>query len=334
MATQSRLQTKLTELLDCLSSVDGLINCHVANFFTHNLWSAVLPPRVVQELEQMNDLSKFPSVYQEYIQNGTRLWGKNCPNLDNFLVKSNTMSIRTDTSCLTPLYKLSEKMVDLGYVMEPSIKLKDFMSEKKMHEVEKTAPLAQALAQLTGTQHIVDIGGGKGYLSSSLSLQCGLHVLALDSSAITTCGASRLEKMMAKRTRLTEPVSCHREILYVSPQLALDPLLKKHFGLNTEKAGVLGLHTCGNLATTCCQMFVRQNVPWLVNVGCCYHLIHEQFEGNTFWSNIEMNNTEDWGFPMSAFLINKKTKLGRNARMLAAHSLERLIRDGVKEVGT
>lgn len=47
--------------------------------------------------------------------------------------------------------------------------------------------------------------------------------------------------------------------------------------------GLVGLHTCGNLASSSIRLFLSNpEVNFLCNVGCCYHLIEEEFSKNVF----------------------------------------------------
>ncbi|XP_050696122.1 protein split ends-like isoform X2 [Eriocheir sinensis] len=47
--------------------------------------------------------------------------------------------------------------------------------------------------------------------------------------------------------------------------------------------GLVGLHTCGNLASSSLRLFVSDpRVAFLCNVGCCYHLLEEEFSRNTY----------------------------------------------------
>ncbi|KAG0719157.1 Methyltransferase-like protein 25 [Chionoecetes opilio] len=51
----------------------------------------------------------------------------------------------------------------------------------------------------------------------------------------------------------------------------------------TSVLGMVGLHTCGNLASSSLRLFVANpRVKLLCNVGCCYHLIEEEFSRNTY----------------------------------------------------
>lgn len=96
-----------------------------------------------------------------------------------------------------------------------------------------------------------------------------------------------------------------------------------------EKLMVVGLHTCGNLSPSSLKLFVKNSdhARGLINVGCCYHLIDEEFEPSPFWSDEEMG-FNSYGFPMSSYLQKTKFALGRNARMLAVQSLDRLSNEG------
>lgn len=64
-------------------------------------------------------------------------------------------------------------------------------------------------------------------------------------------------------------------------------------------------------------------------MGCCYHLLTEEFIADDFF--VDRHATEDaievlgFGFPMSSYLQNQKFHLGRNARMLAAQSIDRTV---------
>lgn len=47
--------------------------------------------------------------------------------------------------------------------------------------------------------------------------------------------------------------------------------------------GLVGLHTCGNLASSSLRLFLSNPmVEFLCNVGCCYQLIEEKFSKNPF----------------------------------------------------
>lgn len=79
---------------------------------------------------------------------------------------------------------------------------------------------------------------------------------------------------------------------------------------------LVGLHTCGNLAASCLELFVanRNRIKSIVNIGCCYHLLDEKFVSNPDW--LRRNSAAgDAAFPMSEYLTNRGFALGRDARM-------------------
>ncbi|XP_040976370.1 methyltransferase-like protein 25 isoform X4 [Aquila chrysaetos chrysaetos] len=86
-----------------------------------------------------------------------------------------------------------------------------------------------------------------------------------------------------------------------------------------EDCMMVGLHTCGDLAANTLRIFTaKPEIKAVCSVGCCYHLLSEQFE------NQEECPEELWGFPMCQYLKDEGWCCGRNARMSACLALERV----------
>ncbi|XP_010135498.1 PREDICTED: methyltransferase-like protein 25, partial [Buceros rhinoceros silvestris] len=86
-----------------------------------------------------------------------------------------------------------------------------------------------------------------------------------------------------------------------------------------EDCMMVGLHTCGDLAANTLRIFTaKPEIKAVCSVGCCYHLLSEQFE------NQEECPEEVWGFPMCQYLKDRGWCCGRNARMSACLALERV----------
>ncbi|NXH58900.1 MET25 protein, partial [Rhabdornis inornatus] len=86
-----------------------------------------------------------------------------------------------------------------------------------------------------------------------------------------------------------------------------------------EDCMMVGLHTCGDLAANTLRIFTaKPEIKAVCSVGCCYHLLSEQFE------NQEECHDQIWGFPMCQYLKDKGWCCGRNARMSACLALERV----------
>ncbi|XP_067675091.1 probable methyltransferase-like protein 25 [Haliotis asinina] len=65
------------------------------------------------------------------------------------------------------------------------------MSQKKSHEVEVMAEVCAHIADVFQTNLTVDLGSGKGYLSTQLSYQFNHHVIGIDSSCTNAQGATK-----------------------------------------------------------------------------------------------------------------------------------------------
>lgn len=125
-----------------------------------------------------------------------------------------------------------------------------------------------------------------------------------------------------------------RSTNFITPTTDFSELFRQHFpeAPETTVFCLSGLHTCGNLASSCLQIF-SDNVAirTLCNVGCCYHLIDEEFAHNELYvafddpSICKSSASATFGFPMSSYLRDNRLAVGRNARMLASQSLNRTV---------
>eukprot|EP00079_Xenopus_tropicalis_P033954 XP_017947725.1 PREDICTED: methyltransferase-like protein 25 isoform X5 [Xenopus tropicalis] len=87
-----------------------------------------------------------------------------------------------------------------------------------------------------------------------------------------------------------------------------------------QESIMVGLHTCGDLAPNTLRIFTaKPEIKAVCSVGCCYHLLSEEFE-----SPEEEITVTTWGFPMSIHLKESSWFFGRNARMSACLALERV----------
>lgn len=128
-----------------------------------------------------------------------------------------------------------------------------------------------------------------------------------------------------------------RSTHFITPSTDFPALFRQHFPEATASTVfcLSGLHTCGNLAPSCLQIFAKNAaIRTLCNVGCCYHLINEQFANDDDVTSMDDNqpntastdtSSATFGFPMSSYLRDARQQLGRNARMLASQSLNRTV---------
>ena len=187
------------------------------------------------------------------------------------------------------------------------------MNPKKLHEIGALAIKIHELASLLNVTHILDIGGGQGYLSSVLGLEFGYQVIALDANAEQIRGGKR------RIDYITELFRKHKleingfvgfKLHEIDIEEDYDKLimsLEFEYGFNKCNWMVVGLHCCGDLSVSMIKGFCKRKnsrTKALFSVGCCYQLLSESeyFEPNV-------------GFPMS--LKPKLLNLGICRKMLA-----------------
>ncbi|XP_072257315.1 probable methyltransferase-like protein 25 isoform X2 [Pyxicephalus adspersus] len=78
------------------------------------------------------------------------------------------------------------------------IKTDQFMNDKKSHEVAIMSQLVKDITNIFHIKQVIDLGAGKGYLSSYLSMRYGLNVYGLDSSHTNTDGANKRNRKLKK----------------------------------------------------------------------------------------------------------------------------------------
>lgn len=92
---------------------------------------------------------------------------------------------------------------------------------------------------------------------------------------------------------------------YITPQTDFIDLFDQYFPQENPTGFCLsGLHTCGNLASSCLKIFTEnKDIDVLCNVGCCYHLLGEEYCVDEFFDNRKVREmTTECGFPMSNYL--------------------------------
>ncbi|XP_050546277.1 probable methyltransferase-like protein 25 isoform X2 [Daktulosphaira vitifoliae] len=322
------LKYKIEEVIKFLNPFLPIANSHVVNFITKNVWETVIPEDIKYDMNiygSNNLLLKF--------------WTNNpsTNSLSKFVALARCYILETYPTCY--FKKRDNVLKSLDIDLNEVYKLKEFMSAKKKHEVEILTSIINAFSELMDVNVIVDIGGGKGYLSSLLALAHNLNVLGIDSQSINSEGArnrtikfekywTSISKNNAKSNSIIkEKLNNYEEYYekykrkpividktykqvteYVTDHTNIAALVEKKFdAIKNKRAGLVGLHTC-------------------VNVGCCYHLLEEEFTIDPIWQDVKeaLNSEKCYGFPVSQFLKNKQFKLGRDARMCASQSPEKI----------
>uniref|UniRef100_A0A6P7G621 Methyltransferase-like protein 25 n=1 Tax=Diabrotica virgifera virgifera TaxID=50390 RepID=A0A6P7G621_DIAVI len=320
------LKDHIKQLTDYLEPFLPLANFHMVDYFINNAFVKYIPIKIQEDIQKIGYKEAVSCIFND---NYTDL-----PNLGIFNDKSKKFTLKNIKICLK-IDDLQEKLQSLGCSDPTRLKLDIFMTSKKSHEVDILSYIAAALSNISGTTHLIDIGDGKGYLSSMLALHHKIPVLGIDASAINTNGAvTRVKKLSRvwnavsspqKEVKSKEQVTSdlYKQVTkFVDSSIDFVELVSDIFLEKPDGLGIVGLHTCGNLAATSLRVFAANlSIKTICNVGCCYHLLSERFEDDRY----NVGNEEDRGFPISNYLISERYKIGRAGRMIAAQSMERIL---------
>lgn len=193
---------------------------------------------------------------------------------------------------------------------------------------------------------MIDAGDGKGYLSSHLSIAYGIKVLGIDSKCARTASASERYKYLLNppkkvrkdntnglRQLSLDEMNYRNTTHYITPQTDFVGLFSENFMRSREDIPgfcLTGLHTCGDLASTCLKVFRESNqISAICNIGCCYHLNSQRFDDtNQFNFNPALDSHRPlvgYGFPLSRYMYENQFGVGASARQLSAESVHRTV---------
>ncbi|XP_062299748.1 methyltransferase-like protein 25 [Scomber scombrus] len=211
------IQRRIDEVMRFLSATLSIANAHTVEFYTHDVWKrfmAVPPEEVLSAFSSCSDHQREPEVRGKgYHEQSSTTFGF-C-NDSNRLVDTHALLQAAKAHSLPGLgvcmsrdellqalrhsrFESGNPPAELGAELEPE----EFMNSKKSHEVQSMSVVVACLAKRCGVKQVIDIGSGKGYLSSFLSLQHGLQVYGIDSSSTNTHGAQERNRKLKKFSRV------------------------------------------------------------------------------------------------------------------------------------
>lgn len=348
-----RIRQQIDSIVRFLEPNMGFINCHMVDYLTEQHWKQYVPKAIRGELETCEDYLQAKEVFWGQF-NQTQSYHKHLPGVTEFITAASRYRLGGSEVQDTALSLEQFKEALTSCRKETRLKMTELMNVKKCHEVEIAAAVVASLctamaSSLTeGTLEdvvVIDAGDGKGYLSSRIALEHGIKVLGIDCNEENTSNAEkrrdRLKKKIpkaVKKSQLEEDEHFSTllnegklDSLYKTTTQLIDfdtnliELASAHFpGGHRSTFCLCGLHTCGNLGPNCLRLF-HQNptIKGICNVGCCYHLMQEEFIVDEFYNPTKVSDNPGYGFPMSSYLRARRFALGRNARNLAAESIER-----------
>ncbi|XP_067110593.1 methyltransferase-like protein 25 [Osmerus mordax] len=209
------IRNKIDEVKQFLSVSLSIANAHTVDFYTRDVWDQFMFVPPAELLAAISSaVHKRPSVdcdIKAELADKTKTkttFGfcnetKRLVNVDELLKAAKAHSLPGLGVCMSRNELLESLKVtdpsppEEGAVIEPA----EFMNSKKSHEVRAMSELVASLARHCRVKQVIDVGSGKGYLCSFLSLQYGLRVYGIDSSSTNTHGAQERNRKLKKYTR-------------------------------------------------------------------------------------------------------------------------------------
>uniref|UniRef100_H3BAQ3 Methyltransferase like 25 n=1 Tax=Latimeria chalumnae TaxID=7897 RepID=H3BAQ3_LATCH len=202
------IKSKLNAVKDFLTLYLKISNAHTVDFYTRDLWNefvAVSPETVLSAFSCQKEAevafgkaSKLAGICETYHPKYFLSSGQRLVNVAAFIRAAKAHSLPNLDVC-TPLDKLLQELQ--GSYPQNSGKVTntdEFMNSKKSHEVQLMSQLLVCLAKRCDINQVIDLGSGKGYLGSFLSMQYGLKVYGIDSSSTNTHGATERNRKLKK----------------------------------------------------------------------------------------------------------------------------------------
>lgn len=209
----SNLQIKLVKqqlehAINYLEQYIQLCNCHTVDFFTKSLFEKYFPKEIREEISKLGPNEIVNQIFNAKPCDKT-------PNLNNYLSKCKSFSLYNQKEICLSLEAFKAKLQNIGAEINEGLKLDVFMSEKKSHEVEVMSSIVASLKSISKCSHIIDVGDGKGYLSSMLALHFKIPVLGIDWSCANTNSASN---RVAKLQKVWKGIMKNRYKIEVSSE--------------------------------------------------------------------------------------------------------------------
>lgn len=205
----TEIQRRIDEVKRFLSVTLPIANAHTVEFYTHDVWKrfiAVSPQDVLSAVSSGSD-QQGESQHKENEHSRTTFGfcvdSNRLVDIHELLEAARAQSLPGLGVCvsrdelLRSLRGSKFESEEIANELQPD----EFMNSKKSHEVQCMSKVVACLAHHCGVKQVIDLGSGKGYLSSFLSLQYGLQVFGIDSSSINTHGAQERNRKLKKFSR-------------------------------------------------------------------------------------------------------------------------------------
>lgn len=193
----SMYKEHLERILVFINKYQQLINCHLVDFLTENLWKTCLPELLRRQLEEIEangidiDLNKM-NLSKNDMDN----------ELYNFINEIQSLKLESSPIGIAAkdFFRPHTEFEKNVHQEETCTKLQpEFMKTKKWYEVDIFTRAVVQLIEDSSSILVIDAGAGKGYSSLYLSEHYHVPVLAIESSQTNHNGALLRQDLLKKR---------------------------------------------------------------------------------------------------------------------------------------
>ena len=312
------LQTALCGISKFIEKYSALGDAHMVDYFVHDHWNNILSHELREHLfslsiEELHSLPRLLDVSNTEMEQVLR----SLLSATSSFPLGLPLFLREIKDCLKPFSNFLTNISEVREIVKVntentmsthtnlSVESKEYMCAEKSHDVSKMSPLVHLLCQHCLTDSVVDVGSGKGYLSTFLTLRYNLTVTGIEANESNSIGADvRAQKYLKYWLKHSINRSFKQDKHMVQEKESKFNSVVTHLNhdsdlnklTNTKKFVMTGLHACGDLCPSIIASFLANpNSSAMCVVGCCYHLCTEyepdqtkDFQGISLVKNLEM----------------------------------------------
>lgn len=137
MISTSAIQGTLDGIIKYLNPFSALIGCHMVNYITDGHWKAFIPPDIQKEIQTKEDIAEAIDVFWNKADSGVKL--SKFTNFIQFIEEGNKFTYDGLTHTWVDDIRFRDILSKIGCSVDAvdCLKIKEFMSEKKNHEVSE-----------------------------------------------------------------------------------------------------------------------------------------------------------------------------------------------------
>ncbi|XP_057303725.1 methyltransferase-like protein 25B isoform X1 [Hydractinia symbiolongicarpus] len=328
----SEFSIYLTEAFMLMKEFKWLSNSYVAEFFTQGLWQK-LPHSWRECLKKVTLEEVADNILHD---NNNAVFRFVWPlSLLSFIAACHALALNRNQK------KFIGKSGDYKQDEDLSMMFKKHIKLKKRHELSVLPQVINTVCKETKTTNVVDVGSGLGHLSRMLAYKYGLNVVAVEMAGQRLPVAEKFDKeieeelkRLNKKDGVTNGYGDVTHIArWIEPDISTEEFVKLVYGNNggaqtslnnftdtkedtrahlenmdgSRHCVLVGLHTCGDLASTMLKVF--KNTPMIrgiVSVSCCYFRMSLKEDSNNSTCGCRAS------FTLSSFYQNIKNVQNRN----------------------